>query len=58
MSRAQRVLDLIQLFAAIGARKKRGLTILQEPVRMDFGTAFVATDPDGHRLRVFVPAAA
>ena len=38
--------------------KKRGLTILQEPVRMDFGTTFVATDPDGHRLRVFVPAAA
>jgi hypothetical protein len=25
---------------------------------MDFGTTFVATDPDGHRLRVFVPAAA
>ncbi len=38
--------------------KKRGLTILQEPVRMDFGTTFVATDPDGHRLRVFVPEAA
>lgn len=37
--------------------KKRGLTILQERVRMDFGTTFVATDPDGHRLRVFVPAA-
>ncbi|WP_247515380.1 hypothetical protein [Bradyrhizobium sp. 190] len=26
--------------------------------RLDFGTTFVATDPDGHRLRVFVPAAA
>jgi hypothetical protein len=38
--------------------KKRGLNILQEPVQMDFGTTFVATDPDGHRLRVFVPAAA
>ena len=38
--------------------KQRGLTILQEPVQMDFGTTFVATDPDGHRLRVFVPAAA
>jgi predicted enzyme related to lactoylglutathione lyase len=37
--------------------KKRGLNILQEPVQMDFGTTFVATDPDGHRLRVFVPAA-
>ena len=37
--------------------KKRGLTILQAPVQMDFGTTFVATDPDGHRLRVFVPVA-
>jgi hypothetical protein len=26
-------------------------------VQMDFGVTFVATDPDGHRLRVFVPAA-
>ena len=26
--------------------KKRGLNILQEPVQMDFGTTFVATDPD------------
>jgi predicted enzyme related to lactoylglutathione lyase len=34
--------------------KKRGLNILQEPVQMDFGMTFVATD--GHRLRVFVPA--
>src|SRR5512140_1048312 len=33
--------------------KKRGLTILQEPVQMDFGHTFVAADPDGHRLRVF-----
>src|SRR6266700_2536953 len=31
--------------------KKRGLTILQEPVQMDFGHTFVASDPDGHRLR-------
>jgi catechol 2,3-dioxygenase-like lactoylglutathione lyase family enzyme len=35
--------------------KARGLTILQAPTRMDFGTTFVARDPDGHRLRVFVP---
>ena len=27
--------------------KKRGLKILQEPVQSDFGTTFVATDPDG-----------
>lgn len=33
--------------------KNRGLPILQEPVRADFGYTFVAADPDGHRLRVF-----
>ena len=35
----------------------RGLTILQAPTDMDFGRTFVAVDPDGHRLRVFAPAA-
>jgi len=34
-----------------------GLRILQEPTRMDFGFTFTAADPDGHRLRVFAPAA-
>ena len=37
--------------------RKRGLTIAQEPTAMDFGHTFVALDPDGHRLRVFAPAA-
>jgi catechol 2,3-dioxygenase-like lactoylglutathione lyase family enzyme len=32
-----------------------GLEIIQTPQRMDFGDTFVATDPDGHRLRVFAP---
>ena len=36
----------------------RGLTIVQMPTRMDFGTTFVALDPDGHRLRVLAPEAA
>ena len=35
--------------------RERGLSILQEPVTMDFGRTFVAVDPDGHRLRVFAP---
>jgi predicted enzyme related to lactoylglutathione lyase len=35
--------------------KRRGLTIIQVPTRMSFGTTFVALDPDGHRLRVFAP---
>lgn len=34
----------------------RGVTILMEPVEKDFGRTFVASDPDGHRLRVFAPA--
>ncbi len=38
--------------------KRRGLKIAQAPTRMDFGTTFVALDPDGHRLRVFAPEAA
>ncbi|MCW2244930.1 catechol 2,3-dioxygenase-like lactoylglutathione lyase family enzyme [Azospirillum fermentarium] len=32
----------------------KGLTILQAPVKMDFGYTFAAADPDGHRLRVYV----
>jgi len=36
---------------------RRGLKIAQAPTRMDFGHTFVALDPDGHRLRVFAPAA-
>jgi predicted enzyme related to lactoylglutathione lyase len=38
--------------------KKRGLSIAQAPIKMDFGTTFVALDLDGHRLRVFAPEAA
>ena len=37
---------------------QRGLKIIQEPVQTDFGHTFVATDPDGHRLRVLAPLAA
>jgi catechol 2,3-dioxygenase-like lactoylglutathione lyase family enzyme len=40
-----------------GAWAGLGLKILQEPTRMDFGYTFTAADPDGHRLRVFAPAA-
>lgn len=36
----------------------QGLAIVQEPADLDFGRTFVALDPDGHRLRVFAPAAA
>ena len=40
-----------------GKWSRRGLPIAQPPTRMDFGRTFVALDPDGHRLRVFAPAA-
>ena len=33
--------------------KENALPILQPLTDMDFGYTFVATDPDGHRLRVF-----
>jgi catechol 2,3-dioxygenase-like lactoylglutathione lyase family enzyme len=33
-----------------------GLTIVQQPTDMDFGYTFTATDPDGHRLRVYLPS--
>ncbi len=36
---------------------RRKLPIAQPPTAMDFGYTFVALDPDGHRLRVFAPAA-
>lgn len=34
---------------------RQGMPIAQPPTRVDFGHTFVALDPDGHRLRVFVP---
>lgn len=33
-----------------------GVVMLNPPQRMDFGVNFTAADPDGHRLRMFVPA--
>lgn len=35
--------------------RQHGLSMIQTPTRLDFGYTFVATDPDGHRLRVFSP---
>jgi catechol 2,3-dioxygenase-like lactoylglutathione lyase family enzyme len=37
---------------------KRGITMAQPPTALDFGTTFVAVDPDSHRIRVFAPTAA
>jgi predicted enzyme related to lactoylglutathione lyase len=58
--------DIGELAMAVGSKaevealsadwKRKGATILQEPVVKDFGLTFLAADPDGHRLRVFSPA--
>jgi predicted enzyme related to lactoylglutathione lyase len=37
--------------------REKGLAVIQPPTDLDFGRTFVAVDPDGHRLRVFAPAA-
>jgi catechol 2,3-dioxygenase-like lactoylglutathione lyase family enzyme len=51
------VADVATMHALHADWEKRGLTIIQPPTDMDFGRTFAALDPDGHRLRVFVPAA-
>ena len=33
----------------------RGIAVIQPPTEMDFGYTFTATDPDGHRIRVYRP---
>lgn len=33
----------------------QGVAVIQPPCELDFGYAFTAEDPDGHRLRVFAP---
>jgi len=51
------VADVAAVHATHNDWRTRGLSIAQTPVALDFGTTFVALDPDGHRLRVFAPAA-
>ncbi len=52
------VADAAEVDATHAGWRGRGLKIAQTPTDMDFGRTFVALDPDGHRLRVFAPAAA
>lgn len=40
--------------AAHAAFVRDGVAIAQAPTRLDFGYTFLALDPDGHRLRVYV----
>jgi predicted enzyme related to lactoylglutathione lyase len=46
-----------ELMALRDAWKAIGAMVIQEPTNLDFGFTFVATDPDGHRLRAFRPSA-
>jgi predicted enzyme related to lactoylglutathione lyase len=48
--------DLAALEQTYEQWQDKGLSILQPLTVLDFGTTFVALDPDGHRLRVFVPS--
>lgn len=41
------------LFASLQAK---GVTVAQAPTTMCFGYNFLVQDPDGHRLRFYVPA--
>lgn len=41
--------------AAHDRYRSLGLQVLQPPTAMDFGYTFTAADPDGNRIRLFVP---
>ena len=49
------VADHVAVNALYSEWSQRGMTISQEPVKLDFGFTFVALDLDGNRLRVFAP---
>jgi predicted enzyme related to lactoylglutathione lyase len=47
--------DLAALEAFLASCRKAGAGLIQDVVKVDFGTTFCAVDPDGHRLRGLVP---
>ena len=56
MELALSVADDAALHALHDGWQAAGVPILAGPMRMDFGQSFLAADPDGHRIRMFVPA--
>ena len=42
--------------AALAEAKSRGIPVVQEPVRLDFGYTIVLKSPDGHLIRAFSPS--
>jgi len=58
MEVAVAVPDAASLHALHDDCLRRGTPITQDMVELGFGTAFSVADPDGHRIRFFVPRAA
>ena len=52
------VADAAEVEATLDDWEASGLTIIQSPTPMGLGTTFVATEPNGHRLRVSAPVPA
>ena len=50
--------DEAALRASYESSKSGGLTVIQTPTQMNFGLTYVVEDPDRHRIRYYVPAAA
>ncbi|MCZ7463191.1 VOC family protein [Rhizobium rhizogenes] len=50
---AFRVENDAQVDETFAGWQAKGVFILQQPAKMEFGYTFTATDPDNHRLRVY-----
>ena len=50
---AFRVENHLQVEETLASWKARGVAMLQQPAKMEFGYTFTAADPDSHRLRVY-----
>ncbi|NSX89933.1 VOC family protein [Agrobacterium tumefaciens] len=50
---AFRVENDAQVDETFAGWQAKGVLILQQPAKMEFGYTFTATDPDNHRLRVY-----
>ncbi|MBO0124039.1 VOC family protein [Agrobacterium sp. OT33] len=50
---AFRVENDAQVDETFAGWQARGVPMLQQPAKMEFGYTFTATDPDNHRLRVY-----
>ncbi len=48
--------DAATLDALFASLQAKGVTVAQVPTTMCFGYNFLVQDPDGHRLRFYVPA--